>query len=676
MKRFVTTGILIVLMTYALHAQHEYYFRFKIEHKSELDRVTRMISIDDVEGDTVYAYANDSQLKQFQKETDYSLTFLESPGAQTKGISMADSVAEMADWDKYPAYNVYVQMMEDYAASYPDICNLESIGETVDGRELFVLNISDNVGQEEDEPEFFYTSTMHGDETAGFVFMLRFIDSLLTDYGSNPEITSYINNIDIYINPNANPDGTYTDDNSTVSNATRSNANLVDLNRNFPDPQDGEHPDGYAWQPETVAMMDFAEKHNFVLSANFHGGAEVANYPWDTWDREHVDDAWLRFISHVYADPAITNSPSGYFTGISSDGVINGYDWYPISGGRQDYMNYFQQCREVTMEVSAEKLLSTDDLRTYWNYNRQSLFDYMEQSLYGIRGIVTDENGEPLEAVVRIKDHEAGVDSSMVFTDPDVGDYHRMIEPGTYDIIFSSFGYCSDTISAVTVLENESVRVNDSLKVPAQELLTFNPDSVYIEAYAEDADTVGLYIKNQSNTEIDYVIEKPDSVGWLSVDPMSKRIPVKDSVLTNLVFSTNGLKEQVYKTKLQVTQNYNDSVRFIPVVLDLSRVNSLVKNALSRNLEVECYPNPFKNGLKVKFTLNKPQPKLLISIVDETGKLLYRKYLQGLSAESHLIDVNPMKNLPCNKKILFLRIENNSGYVVKKLLYSNPSPLR
>lgn len=460
----LTFVLLFLTISFSFGQQNEHYFKFSIKNKEKLEKLTRIISIDNYKNGTVFAYANNAQLKKFKAETDYQITMLTHPSKdKTKVIEMATTVGEMSNWDKYPTYEVYVQMMNDFASDYPNLCSIENIGTTVEGRDLLVAKISDNVNQEEDEPEFFYTSTMHGDETTGFIFMLRFMDSLLTHYGSDPEITDFVNNIAIYVNPNANPDGTYNNGNSTVSGATRYNANSVDLNRNFPDPQDGEHPDGNSWQPETQAMMNFANQHNFVLSANFHGGAEVANYPWDTWSRDHVDETWLQYISHVYADPAMANSPSGYFTDVSPDGVTNGYDWYTITGGRQDYMNYFQHCREVTMEVSSVKLLSSDELREYWNYNAQSLFDYMEQSLYGIRGIVTDESGNPLDAMITIEGHDSDLDSSMVFTDPDVGDYHRMIEAGTYNVIFSSYGYFSDTVKNVTVNQDDSIRVDVSL---------------------------------------------------------------------------------------------------------------------------------------------------------------------------------------------------------------------
>ena len=96
-------------------------------------------------------------------------------------------------------------------------------------------------------------------------------------------LKNILDNCEIWINPLANPDGTYRSGNSTVNGAVRYNANFVDINRNFPDPADGPHPDGEVWQPETMIMMNVASANCFSASANFHGGEEVANYPWDTW---------------------------------------------------------------------------------------------------------------------------------------------------------------------------------------------------------------------------------------------------------------------------------------------------------------------------------------------------------------------------------------------------------
>ena len=129
---------------------------------------------------------------------------------------------------------------------------------------------------------------MHGNELTGYVLMLRLIDDLLNGY-SNGLYQDVINEIDIWINPLANPDGAYATGDQSVSGATRNNANWVDLNRNYPDPQDGQHPDGNAWQEETLIFMNLADSIPFSMSCNFHTGAEVFNYPWDTWSNLTAD---------------------------------------------------------------------------------------------------------------------------------------------------------------------------------------------------------------------------------------------------------------------------------------------------------------------------------------------------------------------------------------------------
>lgn len=60
----------------------------------------------------------------------------------------------------------------------------------------------------------------------------------------------------------------------------RNNANDVDLNRNFPD-QYGMNDFNKVQEPETLAVMNWSLATQFVLSANLHGGALVANYPFD-----------------------------------------------------------------------------------------------------------------------------------------------------------------------------------------------------------------------------------------------------------------------------------------------------------------------------------------------------------------------------------------------------------
>jgi len=440
----------------------EIYFKFESPSLYELNNIGRIISIDEIKGSEIFAYANKKGFESFLKlEKPYNI--LPHPGELIKNPKMLgiDEIGKSKSWDYYPTYEAYVEMMYQFAIDYPEICVVENIGNTNEDRELLMVKISDNISQRECEPQFLYTATMHGDETTGYVLTLRLIDYLLSNYGHDQRITNMVDNMEIWINPLANPDGTYAGGNSSVYGATRTNANYVDLNRNYPDPEDGPHPDGNEWQVETVHFMNFAENNHFVLSANLHGGTEVCNYPWDTWAKLAADDDWWIYVCREYADTAHINSPAGYMTGYEN-GITNGYQWYSISGGRQDYMNYFHNCREFTLEISEIKLLPANQLPALWEYNYKSFLNYMEQSLFGIAGTITDaQTGDPLEAEIQIIDHE--IDNSEMFSVAETGYYNRPVYAGTYDLKYTAQGHYPTIIENVIVTNKNTTIVNVEL---------------------------------------------------------------------------------------------------------------------------------------------------------------------------------------------------------------------
>lgn len=441
----------------------EIQFKFAITSKAEINKLTKIISIDNVNGNEVFAYANKKEFTKFS-QLGYSYEVINTEGNRTD-IKMLDNINSKAiqAWDFYPTYNTYDSLMTRFQTNYPNLCRTFSIKTLTSGRKLLFVKISKNPDSTENEPKFLYTSSMHGNEVTGYILMLRLIDYLLSNYGTDARITNIINNMEIWINPSANPDGTYAGGNNTVAGATYNNGNNVNLNRNYPDPQDGNHPDGEVWQPETMAFMALADSIQFTMSANFHEGSEVANYPWDTWSRLPADANWWNYVSREYADTAHVNSSTGYFTGPYTDGngVTNGYAWYSVAGGRQDYMNYFKHCREVTMEISNIKTPPAPTLPNYWNYNYRSLLNYMEQCMYGIKGIVTDSiTGVPLKAKVFIQGHD--IDSSHVYSMLPLGNYFRPIYAGSYNITYSSSGYYSKTVN-ISALNKASVIKNIQL---------------------------------------------------------------------------------------------------------------------------------------------------------------------------------------------------------------------
>lgn len=441
-----------------LQQRGEIYFKFTFTGRQQLQQLGRFISLDKIDADTAFAYANAGGFSRFL-QTGLPWSLLTPPSERlSKQQLLPGTLKTTHDWNYYPSYEQYISLMQNFQENYPKLCTIVSIGKSVKNRELLFAHIGHLNTTLDTVPEFMYTSTMHGDETTGYVLMLHLIDYLLTNYGTNPEVTALIDSVDIWINPLANPDGTYAAGNTSVYGATRFNANNIDLNRNYPDPEDGQHPDGYSWQPETVAFMDFAKAHHFTLSCNLHTGSEVANYPWDTWSVRSADDAWWQEVCRQYADTVHAHAPEGYFTALNN-GITNGYDWYSISGGRQDYMNYFQYEREFTLELSNTKMPDPVTLPQFWEYHYRSLLNYIHQTLEGLRGTVIDSiTGKPLKAEIYIVNHD--INHSQVYSDSLTGIYFRPMYPGVYDFRFSATGYQTKTIQSVQVDKGKPTVLN------------------------------------------------------------------------------------------------------------------------------------------------------------------------------------------------------------------------
>jgi len=175
---FVLSMMILVVFAAIPVTAGETYFEFKVQDRKELDQLTRIISIDNVRDGVVRAYANERELAEFET-LGYAYEVLPAPSSLIVP-RMADTKDGLKDWDAYPTYDAYVAQMYQFAIDYPSICRVYNIGNTVSGRELLFAKISDNPDIDEDEPEVLHTSTMHGDETTGYILLLRMIDSILT----------------------------------------------------------------------------------------------------------------------------------------------------------------------------------------------------------------------------------------------------------------------------------------------------------------------------------------------------------------------------------------------------------------------------------------------------------------------------------------------------------------
>lgn len=196
--------------------------------------------------------------------------------------------------------------------NFPDLIDIRTIGQSYDGEDLIVARIHKDVKRPRSilVPMFKYIANMHGDETIGRQMLIYLAEYLVKNYGNIPEVTQLVDTTDIYLMPSMNP-GLFknfmTKNNRKINFPTfvytdgfakshegvceslqnyygRYNAKGIDLNRDFPDRFDQkliEKLYKVKRQPETLALMDWIKSNPFVLSANLHGGAVVASYPFD-----------------------------------------------------------------------------------------------------------------------------------------------------------------------------------------------------------------------------------------------------------------------------------------------------------------------------------------------------------------------------------------------------------
>ncbi len=333
-----------------------------------------------------------------------------------------------AGLEAWPTYSQYVTRMQNLAAAHPDIVRLFSIGESVQMRDIWMLKITDNPDLDEDEPEVKYTSTIHGDEPVGTEMTIRLAELLADNYGTDPVLSALVNEMEIWLCPLHNPDG--------YVNGSRYNAHGVNLNRDFPDPITDPNDDPTGREPETRAMMLVGYDNRFVMGANYHGGAQVVNYPWDSFVGYAPDDAIFYDYGVGYAvrNPYIWN-------GGFPNGVTRGWEWYIIHGGMQDWAYHWRHEHHVTIELSNTKWPPYSQMDSHWDANRDAMLWWMERSLTGARGVVLDAvTGEPLDATVDVV--QLG---KPVQTDSDAGNYHRLLLPGTYTLAVTSEGYLAQS---------------------------------------------------------------------------------------------------------------------------------------------------------------------------------------------------------------------------------------
>lgn len=351
-----------------------------------------------------------------------------------------DAVAIEHGWKYSPEFerdfHSYSQMtteLQTIAATYPEITRLYDLGQSVQGRVLWGLKITDNPDDEENEPEVRICGLHHGNEYMSAELPLNLALLLVQNYSTDPTITELVDNREIWIIPMVNPDGREA--------GTRYNAHGIDLNRNYGYMPESATP--YS-EPETRAMRNNALQNNFVLSLSFHCSGDIVNYVWNYKHQRVPDNTTVEFLSEQYG------SHNGYW-------VVEGYDWYQTLGDCNDFSYGTRGDMDWTIEVQDSNIPQA------WDLNREAMLEIIDAANMGLTGVVTNAGtGQPIPATIWVEEA-----LWPCFADPAIGDYHKVLLPGTYTVHYQANGY-EEKILSVDVEAGEPTVLNVALQPSPQ----------------------------------------------------------------------------------------------------------------------------------------------------------------------------------------------------------------
>lgn len=111
-------------------------------------------------------------------------------------------------YDRYPRYDELTGWLDAFAAEYPDLVQKSSIGRSYEGREIWLLTVTNHAsGAHDERPAIWIDGNIHASEVTASMAIVHLLDQLTAGYGADPKITRALDTRTFYLVPRVNPDG-------------------------------------------------------------------------------------------------------------------------------------------------------------------------------------------------------------------------------------------------------------------------------------------------------------------------------------------------------------------------------------------------------------------------------------------------------------------------------------
>lgn len=268
-----------------------------------------------------------------------------------------------------------VSRMDTFALNYPNIVSEKmSIGQTIEGREIWAFKVSDNPDSNETEPEVLFTGLTHAREPLSMMNLFYYVQHLCENYGIDEEVTFLVNQRQMWFVPILNPDGyvwneDYYNNNEAPGYHRKNRRNTgcgdaelgVDLNRNFeykwgadnigssPSPCSNYYRGQDAFsEPETSHLRAFVLQRNFQNILHYHSWGNILIHSFGNGDPPPEPDYTM--ITEIGEWMTTENK---YSVGIGTDLI------YTVNGDAVDWSYGTLGLLSYTPEIG-----SSDDL--FW----------------------------------------------------------------------------------------------------------------------------------------------------------------------------------------------------------------------------------------------------------------------------------------------------------------------
>jgi carboxypeptidase T len=260
---------------------------------------------------------------------------------------------------EYYNYQDMTDLLFNLANNNSRIMHLESLETSYEGRDIWLVKLSDNVDENEDEPNVLLMGAHHGNEKPSFEVLIYFIkhvveyyykentdddqdglinediidgldndeDGLVDEDPSEDRVRDVINNTQIFLIPMVSPDGVEANTRKNCApnfgpfgNSNEITSYGVNINRNY----------GYDWilyylfpfrfhffmnawdlssnyrgpypysENETRAVKKLVEANNFKISLSYHSYSEIILFPWcHTTQKTPDEDLFLSIGENI-----------------------------------------------------------------------------------------------------------------------------------------------------------------------------------------------------------------------------------------------------------------------------------------------------------------------------------------------------------------------------------------